>query len=70
MSKGALIVGGSVAGIQASLDLANSGIQVHLAEPSPFLGNGGGASGSAGVAVARHLLNARLLEVAKHPKIK
>jgi NADPH-dependent glutamate synthase beta subunit-like oxidoreductase/NAD-dependent dihydropyrimidine dehydrogenase PreA subunit len=49
LSKGALIVGGSVAGIQAALDLARSGIQVHLVESSPFLGNGaltGRASGA------------------------
>lgn len=39
-TQGALIVGGSVAGIQAALDLARSGIQVHLVESSPFLGNG------------------------------
>lgn len=87
MSKGALIVGGSVAGIQAALDLARSGIQVHLVESSPFLGNGapiGRASGSgrsakAGehvedanrvhTAVPNHLLNARLLEVTKHPNV-
>ncbi len=63
MSKGALIVGGSVAGIQAALDLANSGIEVHLVEPSPFLGNGGATT------IPHHLLNARLLEVARHPNI-
>ncbi len=63
MSKGALVIGGSVAGIQAALDLANSGIEVHLVEPSPFLGNGGATT------VPRHLLNARWLEVARHPHI-
>jgi NADPH-dependent glutamate synthase beta subunit-like oxidoreductase/Na+-translocating ferredoxin:NAD+ oxidoreductase RNF subunit RnfB len=64
LSKGALIVGGSIAGIQAALDLADSGIEVHLVEPSPFLGNGGPT------VMPRHLLNARLLEVAKHPHIQ
>ncbi|MFN2165786.1 MAG: FAD-dependent oxidoreductase, partial [Anaerolineae bacterium] len=63
MSKGALIVGGSVAGLQAALDLAQSGIEVHLVEPSPFLGNGGA------VKVPQHLLSARMLEVSKHPKV-
>ena len=63
MSKGALIVGGSVAGLQAAQDLADSGIQVHLVEPSPFLGRDGGTT------VPAHLLNARLLEVAKHPQV-
>jgi NADPH-dependent glutamate synthase beta subunit-like oxidoreductase/NAD-dependent dihydropyrimidine dehydrogenase PreA subunit len=63
VSKGALIVGGTVAGVQAALDLANSGICVHLVESSPFLGRG------AQVHVPRHLLNARLLEVSKHQHI-
>jgi NADPH-dependent glutamate synthase beta subunit-like oxidoreductase/Pyruvate/2-oxoacid:ferredoxin oxidoreductase delta subunit len=63
LSKGALIIGGSVAGLQAALDLANSGISVHLVESSPFLGNSGSAR------VPKHLLNARLLEIAKHPHI-
>lgn len=63
MSKGTLVIGGSVAGIQAALDLANSGIEVHLVEPSPFLGNGGATT------VPQHLLNARLLEVSKHTHI-
>ena len=63
MSRGALIVGGSVAGLQAALDLADSGIEVHLVESSPFLGNGGTA------AVPQHLLNARLLEISKHAHI-
>lgn len=50
-----------MAGIQAALDLADWGIPVHLVESSPFLG--GAAT------VPRHLLNARLLEVVKHPLI-
>jgi NADPH-dependent glutamate synthase beta subunit-like oxidoreductase/NAD-dependent dihydropyrimidine dehydrogenase PreA subunit len=90
LSKGALIVGGSYAGIQAALDLARSGIQVHLIESSPFLGTSlpGGTHGSLpgktngesdeeeieganGIraTVPHHLLNARLLEVTKHPNI-
>jgi len=63
MSKDVLVIGGSVAGIQAALDLADSGIQVHLVESSPFLGSGDTTT------VPRHLLNARLLEVARHPRI-
>ncbi len=76
MSKGALIAGGSVAGIQAALDLAKSGIQVHLVEPSPFLGlsttQGNERTKDANgitTAVPHHLLNARLLEVTKHPNV-
>ncbi|MFH1634647.1 MAG: FAD-dependent oxidoreductase, partial [Chloroflexota bacterium] len=63
MSKGALIIGGSVAGLQAALDLADSGIKVHLVESSPFLGSSGAAT------VPQHLLNARMLEIAKHPNV-
>ena len=63
MSKSALILGGSPAGLQAALDLADCGIQVHLIEPSPFLGNGGSTR------VPGHLLSARMLEVAKHLRI-
>lgn len=33
-----LVVGGGIAGIQASLDLANSGFRVHLVESSPSIG--------------------------------
>jgi NAD-dependent dihydropyrimidine dehydrogenase PreA subunit len=64
LSKGALILGGSPAGLQAALDLGDSGIPVHLIEQSPFLGNGGRTR------VTDHLLGVRMLEVAKHPHIK
>jgi len=37
MTKAVLIVGGSMAGVQAALDLANSGLEVCLVERSPFL---------------------------------
>jgi NADPH-dependent glutamate synthase beta subunit-like oxidoreductase len=63
MSKSALIIGGSVAGLQAALDLADNGITVHLAEPSPFLVTADNSG------LAPHLLNARLLEVIRHPNI-
>lgn len=36
--KGALVIGGGVAGIQAALDLADSDYQVYLVERSPTLG--------------------------------
>ena len=34
----ALVVGGGIAGMQASLDLADSGYLVHLVEKSPAIG--------------------------------
>lgn len=63
MGRGALIIGGSLAGLQAALDLADSGIEVHLVEESPFVGNG--AAGT----VPKYLLNTRLLEVSKHSNV-
>lgn len=38
MQKGTLIIGGGVAGIQAALDVANSGYKVYLVERGPSLG--------------------------------
>jgi NADPH-dependent glutamate synthase beta subunit-like oxidoreductase/coenzyme F420-reducing hydrogenase delta subunit/formate hydrogenlyase subunit 6/NADH:ubiquinone oxidoreductase subunit I len=64
LSRGVLILGGRPAGLQAALDLADSGINVHLIESSPFLGNGGSTR------VPDHLLGAKTLEVAKHPRIR
>lgn len=64
MSKGALILGGSLAGIQAAIDLADAGIHVHLVEEAPFLVNTGGPG------LPRELLNTRLLEVARHPNVE
>jgi heterodisulfide reductase subunit A len=36
--KGALIIGGGIAGIQAALDLADAQFQVYLVERSPSIG--------------------------------
>jgi heterodisulfide reductase subunit A-like polyferredoxin len=36
--KGALIIGGGIAGIQAALDLADAQFQVYLVEKSPSIG--------------------------------
>jgi NADPH-dependent glutamate synthase beta subunit-like oxidoreductase/Pyruvate/2-oxoacid:ferredoxin oxidoreductase delta subunit len=62
MAKAVLIVGGSMAGVQAALDLANSGLEIYLVEKSPFLEHG--------VAVSKHLLTSRFLEAIKHPNIR
>ena len=63
MNRAALILGGSPAGIQASLDLADAGIHVHLIETSPFLSNGGSPE------LNGHLSGTSMLEVTKHPRI-
>lgn len=36
--RGILVIGGGIAGIQSSLDLARSGYLVHLVERSPSIG--------------------------------
>jgi heterodisulfide reductase subunit A len=38
MQKGVVVIGGGIAGIQASLDLANRGFKVYLLEKSPSIG--------------------------------
>jgi heterodisulfide reductase subunit A-like polyferredoxin len=35
-----LVIGGGIAGMQAALDLANSGYYVHLLERGPAIGGG------------------------------
>ena len=63
MSNGALVIGGTLAGVQAARDLADSGISVHLVESTPFLGK------NHSVSIPDHLITSRMLEIAKHPKI-
>lgn len=63
MSNGALVIGGTLAGVQAAQDLADSGISVHLVESTPFLGK------NRSVSIPDHLITSRMLEIAKHPKI-
>ncbi len=38
VKKDVVIIGGGIAGIQASLDLAEMGFQVHLVEQLPSIG--------------------------------
>jgi len=63
VNKGALIIGSSLAGIQAAQDLADAGLVVHLVESAPFLGNAGGTT------LPPHLLNTRILKLARHPRV-
>jgi heterodisulfide reductase subunit A len=38
LAKDVLVIGGGIAGIQASLDLAEMGVRVHLVEKRPSIG--------------------------------
>jgi len=38
LEKGVLVIGGGIAGMQAALDLANSGIRAYLVEKGPSIG--------------------------------
>ena len=38
MNKDVLVVGGGIAGIQVSLDLADMGLKVHMVERLPSIG--------------------------------
>jgi NADPH-dependent glutamate synthase beta subunit-like oxidoreductase/coenzyme F420-reducing hydrogenase delta subunit len=63
VKPGVLISGGSPAGLQAALDLAKAGIEVLLAEISPFIRDN---------PLFKHpeyILNTQALEAAKHPRI-
>lgn len=64
MNNGTLIIGGSVAGLQAALDLADSGIPVHLTTTSPFLDT------AATQNISSNRMNARSLDVLRHPLIR
>ena len=63
MKPGILIFGGSPAGLQAALDLAKAGIEVLLAEISPFIGD------HPPFKHPEYISNTQALEVAKHPRI-
>jgi heterodisulfide reductase subunit A-like polyferredoxin/coenzyme F420-reducing hydrogenase delta subunit len=70
--KGVLVIGGGIAGIQAALDLADSGINVYLVERSPSLG---GKMAQLDKTFPTNdcslcILSPKLVTVARHPNIK
>ncbi|MGD9085603.1 MAG: FAD-dependent oxidoreductase, partial [Desulfobacterales bacterium] len=63
MNPGVLIIGGSPAGLQAALDLAQAGTEVLLTEISPFIGDDPVSESPT------YISRAHALEAAKHPRI-
>lgn len=62
MNKEVLVLGGSIAGLQATLDLADAGFDVHLIHDSPFFDN-------FEATIPPPVQHARRLEALKHPKV-
>jgi NADPH-dependent glutamate synthase beta subunit-like oxidoreductase len=63
MNKDVLVIGGSIAGLGAAMDLADAGLKVHLIESSPFFEANRASN------LPRHLLHVQQLEALKHPNI-
>jgi len=71
-SQNALVIGGGVAGMQASLDLANQGFKVYLVEKSPSIGGRMAMLDKTFPTLdcSACILTPKLSEVAHHPSIK
>ena len=72
VNKTALVLGGGVAGIQASLDIANCGHQVILVEKQPSIGGHMAQLSETFPTLdcSQCILTPRMVEVAQHPNIK
>ncbi len=72
VTRRALVIGGGISGIQASLDLANSGFEVILVERSPSIGGHMIQLSETFPTLdcSQCILTPKMVEVSKHPKIK
>jgi heterodisulfide reductase subunit A len=70
--KDVMVIGGGIAGIQASLDLANRGFTVHLVEKSPTIGGRMAQLDKTFPTMdcSICILSPKMIECARHPKIK
>jgi heterodisulfide reductase subunit A len=71
VEKSVLVVGGGIAGIQASLDLANAGFKVYLVEKSPSIGGRMAQLDKTFPTLdcSACILTPKMVDVAKHPNI-
>lgn len=71
ITKKALVIGGGIAGIQASLDIANSGYKVILIEKEPSIGGHMSQLSETFPTLdcSQCILTPRMVEVAQHPNI-
>ncbi len=72
VTRKALVIGGGIAGIQASLDLANSGFRVILVERSPSIGGHMIQLSETFPTLdcSQCILTPKMVEASKHPNIK
>ena len=72
VTRRALVIGGGIAGIQAALDMANSGYEVVLVERSPSVGGHMIQLSETFPTLdcSQCILTPKMVEVSKHPKIK
>jgi heterodisulfide reductase subunit A len=72
VTKRALVIGGGISGIQASLDIANAGFEVILVEKEPSIGGHMSQLSETFPTLdcSQCILTPRMVEVYQHPKIK
>lgn len=72
VTKKALVIGGGISGIQAALDIANSGHEVILVEKSPSIGGHMIQLSETFPTLdcSQCIMTPKMVEVSKHPKIK
>jgi heterodisulfide reductase subunit A len=72
VEKSVLVVGGGIAGIQASLDLADAGFKVHLVEKAPSIGGRMAQLDKTFPTLdcSACILTPKMVDVAKHPNIE
>lgn len=72
VEKNVLVVGGGIAGIQASLDLANAGFKVYLVEKAPSIGGRMAQLDKTFPTLdcSACILTPKMVDVAEHPNIE